>query len=198
MYVNICRYQDVIMKQKRISEAGTQQLLLDTYNMKTLLLHLHSIGLDSTQPKPTAPMMFSKLIHNQATQIETILKLVGTPEEVLVERFRLMCTDGRVEDLVAIMTLKGIKKADQQAFLDSAGGLQYSGKGDAGAANASRLSGSIPAVSTSSSSLPLPAGAAMASASLAVASSVRTLTQDLSSSARTAVGNLGGNLKVWK
>ena len=36
------------MRQKRISESGSQQLLLDAYTIKTLLLQLHS--LDSNAP----------------------------------------------------------------------------------------------------------------------------------------------------
>lgn len=31
----LIRYLDVILKQKSISEVATQQLLLDTYNLKT-------------------------------------------------------------------------------------------------------------------------------------------------------------------
>jgi vacuolar protein sorting-associated protein 53 len=38
------KYLDIIVKQKKISEIGTQQLLLDTYNIKTLLLHFHHMG----------------------------------------------------------------------------------------------------------------------------------------------------------
>ena len=37
------RFLDIILRQKRISESSTQQLLLDTYNMKTLLLLLHTL-----------------------------------------------------------------------------------------------------------------------------------------------------------
>jgi hypothetical protein len=38
------RYRDGLMRQKRISESGTQQLLLDAYSIKTLLLQLHTVG----------------------------------------------------------------------------------------------------------------------------------------------------------
>lgn len=184
------------MKQRRISEASTQQLLLDTYNMKTLLLHLHSVGTDPAAVKAATPLMFTKLIHTQATQVETILKLVGTPEVMLVERFRIMCPDGRREDLKAIMTLKGMKQQDQQVLLESEAAASISSRGPAGAGGSSGsssftfggTSGIIPIVTGTATALP--AGASMASASLAVASSVRSLTQDLSSSARSAVGNL--------
>jgi vacuolar protein sorting-associated protein 53 len=47
----LSKYLDIIVKQKKISEIGTQQLLLDTYNIKTLLLHFHHMG----QANPSAP-----------------------------------------------------------------------------------------------------------------------------------------------
>jgi hypothetical protein len=90
----LSKYLDVIMRQKRISEPGTQQLLLDTYNLKTLLLHLHQLGLPpdssstSSNAKLAAPNMYVKLVTSRVTHIETILKLVGTPEEMLLERFK--------------------------------------------------------------------------------------------------------------
>lgn len=54
-------------------------------------------------------------------QIEVILKLIATPEDMLVERFRMMWPDGEAKDLQAIMGLKGMRKADQQAILDALG-----------------------------------------------------------------------------
>jgi len=48
------KYLDIILRQKRISETGSQQLLLDAYNIKTLLLHLHSLdsGGGDQHPEP--------------------------------------------------------------------------------------------------------------------------------------------------
>ena len=41
------------------------------------------------------PPMFTKLVTTKASHIETILKLVGTPEgPILVERFKIMWPDG--------------------------------------------------------------------------------------------------------
>src|SRR5690554_2107015 len=37
-------FTNVIMRQRRITEAGTQQLLLDVYSIKTILLQLHRCG----------------------------------------------------------------------------------------------------------------------------------------------------------
>ena len=175
------------MRQKKISEAGTQQLLLDTYNLKTLLLHIHGVGSDQ---KVAPPMLFTKLIQSQSSQIETTLKLVGTPEEMLLERFRIMMPEGKLEDMVCVMTLKGMKRSDMQPILDKAVaqlGASKSGKQAHSQSGRVLTSSAQPAPSNSGagSSVPLVSGAAMAS--MAVASSMRNLTHDISSSARSAL-----------
>ena len=115
------RYLDVIMRQKRIAEVGSQQLLLDTYNIKTLLLHLQNLGMSAQDTRPPVPPVYTKLVMARIAHIETVLKLVGTPEELLVERFRIMWPEGSGPDLQSILALKGLKKADQASILDSLG-----------------------------------------------------------------------------
>lgn len=108
-----------------------------------------------------------------------ILKLVGTPEEMLLERFRIMWPEGQSADLQMLMALKGTKRNDQQVILEMLG-LSAAGKminkTATMIANAS---------STTSSSF-----ASTSAASAAAFSSMKNLTHDISSSARNAVGNL--------
>lgn len=125
------KYQDTIIKQKRITEMGSQQLLLDIYNMKTLLLKLHVLGASSSQADistltgrastTSAPQMYVKIVSQRVTHIESILKLVATPEEVLLERFRVLWSDGTPSDLQLLMSLKGMKRSDQQTLLEGLG-----------------------------------------------------------------------------
>ena len=92
-----CRYLDVILKQKHISDMATQQLLLDTYNMKAVLTQLpnltdpnqsHSTGSSGgSSSTKMANSMYLKLVNNKIAHIEMILKLVGTPEDILLERY---------------------------------------------------------------------------------------------------------------
>eukprot|EP01032_Pedospumella_encystans_P018155 gene18155-20675_t len=89
------RYLDVILKQKHISDMATQQLLLDTYNMKAVLTQLpnltdpnqaHSAGSSGgSSSNKMANSMYLKLVNNKIAHIEMILKLVGTPEDILLE-----------------------------------------------------------------------------------------------------------------
>lgn len=37
-------FLSLILRQRRVNEMGTQQLLLDVYNLKTLMLQVPSIG----------------------------------------------------------------------------------------------------------------------------------------------------------
>ncbi len=115
----LTKYLDVIMKHKRISEMGSQQLLLDTYSLKTLLMHLHNIGIDTNSTKINIPPMYIKLITAKAGHIEMILKLLGTPEELLVDRFKSMWIDGSSNDLQNLMDKKGMNRQQQQISLNS-------------------------------------------------------------------------------
>lgn len=75
---------------------ATQQLLLDTYNMKSVLTQLPTLT-DTSHSHGHAPAaaaggargantMYLKLVNNKIAHIEMILKLVGTPEDMLLER----------------------------------------------------------------------------------------------------------------
>ena len=54
-------------------------------------------------------------------QVELVLKLVQIPTEMLVTRFKTMWPDGTAADLQRVMTVKGLKKSEQQQLLDMLG-----------------------------------------------------------------------------
>jgi len=169
----LSRYQETILRQKRISEMATQQLLLDTYNLKTLLLQLHCLGMPaesgaSGNQRPAASSMYTKLVNTKSGHIETILKLVGTPEELLKERFQIMWPTAQASDLQTLMALKGMKRQDQQSFLESFGlsGLG-SGLGSVSAHTANAMQ--------SMSSAVAPTTASLSAASSAISSSARSV-----------------------
>ena len=205
---------------------ATQQLLLDTYNMKAILTQLPQLvaphtdgsggsgGGHAAAVKPPTSM-YLKLVNNKIAHIEMILKLVGTPEDMLLERFRIMWPDGQPADLQLLMSLKGTKRNDQQAILEmlglsaagkmlnktahtifaaGSGGGGSGGGGGHSSINASsssnNIAGDAGSSSSSSTSYSNAASAAAASAAALASSSMRGLTLDISSSARSAVGNL--------
>ncbi len=131
-----------ITKCKRISESGTQQLLLDVYNLKTLLLRIPVLELSSSSSesndatlspsssKPMigsssaatiAPAMYTKMVTKQFARIETLLKLIGTPSDLLIDVFKVQWNGGSAFDLQTIMNLKGMKRNEQAAMLEKFG-----------------------------------------------------------------------------
>jgi vacuolar protein sorting-associated protein 53 len=117
-------YNDNLVRLKRISEPGTQQLLLDLYNLKTLFLKLPVLE-DATAPgkkslssgPSIAPAMYTKTIQKQFGRMETILKLVGTPLDMLIDNFKVQWPGGTSADFAIVMTLKGMKRNEQVALL---------------------------------------------------------------------------------
>jgi hypothetical protein len=153
----LIKYLDIINRQKRISEMGTQQLLLDTYSVKTLLTHLHHLGSSASSSvagggggaglsgdRTPIPAMYLKLVATKVSHIEVVLKLLGTPDELLVERFKSMWPEGSSNDLQALMEKRGMKRPDQQSLLEV---LKLSPP--AAAASAGNIKGGLVSVTTS-------------------------------------------------
>lgn len=101
-------YLSAIVRLKRINEMGTQQLLLDVYNLKTLMLQLPIIGQQaSTAPgaEPTPiPASYTKYVSKQMAKIDSVLKLVLTSNDMLAERFKIMWPDGEAQGTATTIT----------------------------------------------------------------------------------------------
>jgi len=119
-------YYNALIRLKRISEAGTQQLLLDVYNLKTLLMRLPIVEKGSNSSKHTknstiAPAMYTKMVAKQTKRIETLLKLVGTPTDLLIDVFKTQWVGGTAMDLQVVMNLKGMKRSEQNGIFEKLG-----------------------------------------------------------------------------
>uniref|UniRef100_A0A7S4J134 Vps53 N-terminal domain-containing protein n=1 Tax=Odontella aurita TaxID=265563 RepID=A0A7S4J134_9STRA len=132
-------FYNSIVRLKRISESGTQQLLLDVYNLKTLLLKLPVIETDKGKGKSSSsphrgrgtdhssagstipPAMYTKMVTRQFTRIEILLKVVGTPPDLLIDVFKAHWEGGSALDLQTVMNLKGMRRAEQAAMLEKFG-----------------------------------------------------------------------------
>jgi vacuolar protein sorting-associated protein 53 len=122
-------YYDNLLRVKRISEPGTQQLLLDVYNLKTLFLKLPVLedAALSGEKKASAagpsiaPAMYTKTIQKHFGRMETILKLVGTPLDLLIDNFKVQWPGGTSADFVVVMNLKGMKRPEQASLLEKFG-----------------------------------------------------------------------------
>ncbi len=123
-------YLSTIIRLKRIGEMATQQLLLDAYNLKTAMLKLPVVEVTAHTPQRAnasgaatsiAPAMYTKMVTKNFKRIETLLKLVGTPNTMLIDVFRVQWPGGSALDLQTVMNLKGLKRNEQVAMLEKIG-----------------------------------------------------------------------------
>lgn len=120
-------YYNALVQLKKINEQGTQQLLLDVYSLKTLFLKLPVLEPKNTSALPKkvtstiAPALYTKMIQKQFTRIEILLKLVGTPADLLIDVFSVQWPGGSALDLQTVMSLKGMNRRDQAAILEKFG-----------------------------------------------------------------------------
>ncbi|ETI39943.1 hypothetical protein F443_14530 [Phytophthora nicotianae P1569] len=116
-----------VFKCRKMNQVATQQLLLDVYALKTLFLQLPVLNNDGFQSSSasssaaTIPSRYTKFVTNEMATVENVLKLIGTPNEMLVESFKIMWPEGTAEDFQNIMAVKGLKKSEQAAYLETLG-----------------------------------------------------------------------------
>eukprot|EP00980_Cylindrotheca_fusiformis_P011665 scaffold2751_cov131-Cylindrotheca_fusiformis.AAC.32 len=126
-------YETLTKRIKKVSEPGTQQILLDVYNLKTLFLKLPVLEKSETSAvapgirkglpaKSTiAPAMYTKMVQKQFKKIEILLKVAGTPVDLLIDVFKAHWPGGTAIDLQSAMSLKGMKRTEQAVMLEKFG-----------------------------------------------------------------------------
>ncbi|CAH4031950.1 unnamed protein product [Pieris brassicae] len=104
-----------IYKCKPISTVGSEQLLLDTHMLKTVLLELPSLGSDV---KRQAPTTYTKVVIKLMTKAEMILKLVMAPLdnnlEGFVAQFLQLLPDSTLVEFHKVLDMKGAKLGKSQ------------------------------------------------------------------------------------
>ncbi|KAL5365602.1 Vps53-like protein [Aspergillus floccosus] len=104
-------FVSTIFQCKPVSETGAEQMLLDSYTLKT--------GLSSLLPAP-APAGFVKRVNASFTKIETLLKTLQvqpSPPEALVQAYLLHIADRNNANFRKILDLKGIRSRQEQNHL---------------------------------------------------------------------------------
>ena len=143
----INQLHNVILKQRRITETGAQQLLLDITALRTLTLKLPVLG----NPGAITSSMFTKQVTVDFGKIEMLLKLISTPSELLVDVFKTNFPEADGKELVVVMGLKGMKSKEMNEKLEAlglSGGLV--GESSGGGASTGNSSYSITADSMKS------------------------------------------------
>ena len=165
---NLSRYLELIFRQRSITDVAAQQLLLDTTVLESLLLQLPKI---SHAVNEISLSSYTKVVKSRIAQIEGVLKLLSTSSSLVVERFVSLLPEGTVADLQAVMTLKGMKKQDQTALVET---YQASHPNALKSAPSQGSSDTFPML------VSIAGVAAAVSSSSSLTSSMRNLTTDLS------------------
>ncbi|KAF9326080.1 Vacuolar protein sorting-associated protein 53 [Podila minutissima] len=114
----VSRFAVNLTRCKPISEIGAEQMLLDTQAVKSLLIDIPNLGLETTAPVPTS---FVKFVNRGLGKVETILKTAMSPHEPLemfIDHYFLLISDRNLSNFQRILELKGLKRTDQQQMVD--------------------------------------------------------------------------------
>ncbi|KAL9250174.1 Vacuolar protein sorting-associated protein 53 A-like protein [Drosera capensis] len=107
------RFYQNIFKCKQISETGAQQMLLDTQAVKTILLEVPSLGIQTS-----GAANYSKFVSREMSKAEALLKVILSPMDSVADTYRALLPEGTPVEFQRILELKGLKKADQQTVLE--------------------------------------------------------------------------------
>ncbi|KAF2132665.1 hypothetical protein P153DRAFT_428738 [Dothidotthia symphoricarpi CBS 119687] len=107
-----------IVQSKPISEAGAEQMLLDSYVLKKGFTELPILNED---PGTAPPAGFVKRANQAMSRIDPLLKTLQvrpSPPEALVQAYLIHIADKSDTNFRKILELKGIRKAEQTQLLD--------------------------------------------------------------------------------
>ncbi|GJJ76476.1 vacuolar protein sorting-associated protein 53 [Entomortierella parvispora] len=114
----VSRFAVNLTRCKPISEIGAEQMLLDTQAVKTFLLDVPNLGLETSAPVPAS---FLKFVNRGLGKVETILKTAMSPHdppEMFIDHYFLLIGDRNLANFQRILEIKGLRRADQQAMVD--------------------------------------------------------------------------------
>ncbi|DBA74723.1 TPA: hypothetical protein ACH3X2_009385 [Trebouxia sp. C0005] len=113
------RFYEYIFRCRKIGEAGSQQLLLDTQAIKGLLLELPAAGKSKGEEGQAGPAGFSSWISRELGRAEALLKVVGSRPDTLADNFFTLMPSGTLPDYQRIIDLKVMKRSEQQQCIDA-------------------------------------------------------------------------------
>ena len=100
------KYFGYIMRQKKISQIGAQQLLVDCDKMEPFVHNISKLGLDSDSPLEPVPKAHITVVSAKLEHIRRTLKLLQVDEGILDKTFSLIWSDGKPADLALIKEIR--------------------------------------------------------------------------------------------
>ncbi|SGY14176.1 BQ5605_C010g06090 [Microbotryum silenes-dioicae] len=113
----LAKFTQTIVRCRPIAQIGAEQILLDLQSLKTCLLHLVLPPGDTS----AVPMSYSRYVSRSVTKIDTLLKVIMTPEEPaeeFVKNYLVLVPCQSFSDFQKVLDLKGVRRAEQNNLLD--------------------------------------------------------------------------------
>ncbi|KAI5477878.1 GARP complex subunit Vps53 [Pseudohyphozyma bogoriensis] len=113
----LAKFTQTIVRCRPIPQIGAEQILLDLQSLKTCLLHLPLAPGDSAP----VPMTYSRYVSKSVVKVDTLLKVIMTPEEPaeeFVKHYLLLVPCQSFSDFTKVLELKGVRRAEQNNLLD--------------------------------------------------------------------------------
>jgi len=110
----IGRFNDAILRCRRVGEMAAQQMLLDTQAVRAVLLDLPVL-----EQSAAPPASYTKFVSAEMGRAERLLKVAGTRPETVLHTFTTLMPEGTAAEFGAILDLKGMGKADKQQLMES-------------------------------------------------------------------------------
>jgi len=110
----IGRFNDAILRCRRVGEMAAQQMLLDTQAVRAVLLDLPVLEQSSAPPAS-----YTKFVSTEMGRAERLLKVAGARQETVLQSFTTLMPEGTAAEFGAILDLKGTGKAEKQAAMES-------------------------------------------------------------------------------
>lgn len=105
------KYLEQVFACSRVGKAGAMQLQLDAVMLQAVLLKLPFVGRGTESKKllrnSIGSSAFSRLLRSAVAKTQRILQLVGMDAADAIKHFKTCWEDGRVEDMMKILMLKG-------------------------------------------------------------------------------------------
>jgi hypothetical protein len=116
-------YEDHIFKCKRVNALGAQQLALDSHSIKSIILSIPKLRGDARKPSDRRTRAFTRIVDREMGRVVAIVKTLASPTDCLIATFKTLMpratAEVAAETLSKILYLKGLKRNEQQALVDS-------------------------------------------------------------------------------
>ena len=105
-----------ILKCRKMSSTGAQQMLLDLHAIKTLLLEFPVM---ESLSKVSAPSGYLRIVNREMAKAEALLKVYLSSLESIAETYTALLPSAPLIEFQKLLDLRGIKRSDQQPYIES-------------------------------------------------------------------------------